>query len=633
MKNIVDTFGLTQYVTDPTRNGAVLDLLFCNSPDFIRNVNVIPGISDHLAVVAVIHKEKNRAKLSTTRRVYFYEKGDYDAISEKLRNFFSVFECLSEERNVHDMWDNFKDMLLELVSVHIPNVDSSRLKKRKQPWVTTHILKLIKKRMRAFNAFKKSKSAAHFTKLHTITREYKLKIGKAKDDYFNELSNKMKSNPKMFWKHLKQCGSDSFGIQELNYNGRIIMEDEDKAACLNNFFHSVFLPNHTCHIHQPTTNISPMLPVELSINGIEKLLKDIDESKSSGPDGISPRVLKRCAGPISMYLYLIFEKSLSTGILPHDWKIAHVVPIHKGGSKKDVGNYRPISLTSIPCKILEHILYKQILNHLNKHKVLINEQHGFRRGLSCTTQLVEFYHDIISSVDAGGQVDGVFLDFRKAFDTVSHSLLLFKLNTLHIDATVFKWIECYLSQRRQCVILNGKCSEYANVTSGVPQGSVLGPLLFLVYINDISAGISSSIRLFADDCVVYKKISHHNDTIELQNDLTIIHDWCTKWKMTLNITKCVHLSFTKKKKPIQSQYHLNNVLLKQGSTYKYLGVLLSSECSWKPQVESIIAKAGKALNFIQRNLRCSHANLKRMAYTTCVRPLLEYGCVVWDPTR
>lgn len=172
-----------------------------------------------------------------------------------------------------------------------------------------------------------------------------------------------------------------------------------------------------------------------------------------------------------------------------------------------------------------------------------------------------------------------------------------------------------------------------DVTSGVPQGSVLGPLLFLIYVNDISAGISSSIRLFADDCVVCRKIFDHNDVLELQKDLSLIYSWCTKWKMNLNITKCVHISFTKKMKPFQSQYHLNNVQLKQESTYKYLGIILSSECSWRPQVDTLIAKAGKALNFIQRNLRCSHVNLKRMAYTTCIRPILEYGCVVWDPAE
>lgn len=168
-----------------------------------------------------------------------------------------------------------------------------------------------------------------------------------------------------------------------------------------------------------------------------------------------------------------------------DWKTAYVVPVHKGESKKKVENYRPISLTSIVCKVMEHILYSAIMKHLIKHNTLTNDQHGFRKGFSCTTQLVEFYHDLTSDVDSGGQTDCIFLDFCKAFDTVTHSFLCNKLKLLNIDPDVLRWIENYLSQRRQCVILNGKSSEYVDVTSKVPQDSVLGPLLFLVYIKDI----------------------------------------------------------------------------------------------------------------------------------------------------
>lgn len=243
-----------------------------------------------------------------------------------------------------------------------------------------------------------------------------------------------------------------------------------------------------------------------------------------------------------MYLYLIYSKSLSTGVLPDDWKMAHV-SIHKGGPKKEAVNYRPISLTSIACKVLEHILYKEIMRHITQQKLLIENQHGFRKELSCTTQLVEFYHDLSSSIDESGQIDCIFLDFQKAFDSVSHALLLQKLKSFNLDLNVIIWIENYLKHRRQCVVLNGKASSYVDVTSGVPQGSVLGPLLFLIYINDISVGISSSIRLFADDCVVYRKIKSEQDASQLQNDLVHIHDWCTTWKMSLNFNKCVNLCF------------------------------------------------------------------------------------------
>lgn len=218
--------------------------------------------------------------------------------------------------------------------------------------------------------------------------------------------------------------------------------------------------------------------------------------------------------------------------------------------KKDVVNYRPISFTSLSCKVIEHILYSEVIGNMITNNLLIKEQHGFRKGFSCTTQLVEFYHDLASDVDEGGQIDFIFLDFQKAFDTVSHSLLLNKLRMLNLDLAVLRWIENYLFQRRQCVVLNGKNSDYVDVTSGVPQGSVLGPLLFLIYINDISFGISSCIRLFADDCVVYRKIKSSDDAAQLQVDLDHIHSWCSTWKMNLNPKKCVNLCFTKKKKKL-----------------------------------------------------------------------------------
>lgn len=633
MKNIVDTFGLFQYVSDPTRNNNILDLLFCSSPDLISSVTIVPGISDHNAVIASVKSETNRPKTCALRKVFFFDKGDYTSMSQKLLDHLPVFECLAEEYDVHKLWCAFKSKLLELTNLYVPSIDSSMLKKRNKPWVTSGILRIIRKRRRAFLRYKKTKSNNHLTRLHEVTHEYKLNIKSAKEGYFKRLNDRIKTSPKLFWQYIKGCGSDFLGIREIVHNQHVLLDDTEKATCLNDYFRSIFLPKDSIcpPTHESTTPL--MKPVEISVRGIETLLGNIDETKANGPDGISPRILKRCAGPISLYLYLIYVKSLSTGTLPDDWKIAHVVPIHKGGSKKEVSNYRPISLTAISCKIIEHILYTEIMGHIINNNILISEQHGFRKGLSCVTQLAEFYHELATSVDDGGQTDCVFLDFRKAFDTVSHPLLLNKLKLLNLDFNVFRWIENYLSQRRQCVVLNGKNSGFVDVTSGVPQGSVLGPLLFLLYVNDISVGISSRIRLFADDCVVYKKIKDEQDAALLQRDLESINTWCSTWQMKLNPKKCVHMCFTKKKKKIESHYRIENNLISNESTFKYLGVTLSSDCSWNAHVDDVIVRAGRALNFIQRNLKCSQPDLKKTAYLTCVRPILEYACAVWDPSQ
>lgn len=633
MKSIVDTFGLSQYVKEPTRNDNILDLLFCNSPSFVNSVVTIPGISDHHAIVASIRTKTKRQKSNASRRVFLFEKGDYSNISKALRDHLPVFECLAEDSDVHKLWSLFKSKLLDLVEKYIPSIDSTRLKKRKKPWMTSAILRLRKRRRRAFIRYKRTKSDTHLQKLSEITHEYDLNVRSAKAQYFEKLSDCMKTNSKLFWKYIKNCGSDPVGISEIVQNGQVISDDAEKATCLNNYFQSVFLAKCSYQSISYTSGVPEMPPVEFSVSGIETLLQNIDETKASGPDGISPRVLKRCAQAISPYLYLIYTQSLATSVLPDDWKVAHVVPIHKGGPKKDVSNYRPISLTSILCKIIEHVFYSQIVSHLNANNLIISEQHGFCKGLSCTTQLAEFFHELVSGIDERRQTDCIFLDFRKAFDTVSHSLLLQKLKIFNLDSTVIRWIESYLSQRRQCVVLNGKQSDYVDVTSGVPQGSVLGPLLFLIYINDISSQITSRIRLFADDCVLYRSITSEHDAEQLQSDLVRVENWCCKWKMNLNPKKCVHLSFTRSKKKIDTQYSINNDFIKTECTYKYLGVILSNDCSWNAQVDDVVLRAGRALNFIQRNLKCSETNLKKTAYLTCVRPILEYACVVWDPAQ
>lgn len=223
-------------------------------------------------------------------------------------------------------------------------------------------------------------------------------------------------------------------------------------------------------------NIMP--PVTITVGGIKKCLDFLQVEKASGPDELSPKVLKACSCIVSKYLYIIFCKSLETGLLPKEWKKTHVVPVHKGGSKSTVDYYRPISLSCIGCKVMEHIMYSNIMKHLEDSLFFCPNQHGFRKGVSCSTQLIELFHDLVSVAENRLQTDAIFLDFRKAFDSVSHDLLLHKLSALNIDSTVLAWIKDYLSERKQCVVLGGKKSKFVDLTSGVPKGSVLDHYYF-----------------------------------------------------------------------------------------------------------------------------------------------------------
>ena len=283
----------------------------------------------------------------------------------------------------------------------------------------------------------------------------------------------------------------------------------------------------------------PIMPdFTISSDGISKLLKNLKPNKAAGPDKIRPLVLRELREEIAPILEAIFTKSLDTGKLPDDWKSANVVPIYKKGSKHLPVNYRPVSLTCICSKLMEHIVVSQIAKHLDRHCILDPNQHGFRKGLSCETQLIQFVQELHTNTAQGKQVDAILMDFSKAFDKVAHHRLLYKLGKYGIEAKTKNWIKDFLTNRSQQVVLDGMASSNVPVTSGVPQGSVLGPILFLIFINDISDGITSNIRLFADDTIIYPNIKNTEDAEKLQTDLHTLERWSREWQMEFHPSKC-----------------------------------------------------------------------------------------------
>lgn len=271
------------------------------------------------------------------------------------------------------------------------------------------------------------------------------------------------------------------------------------------------------------------------------------------------------------------------------------------------------------------------MKHLQDNDFFTATQHGFRSGLSCTTQLTEFIHDITLGINNSTQIDAVFLDLKKAFDVVSHNLLLFKLSSLGIPERLLGWIKDYLHMREQRVVVNGASSSPVEVLSGVPQGSVLGPLLFLIFINDMPADLKCTVRLYADDCVLYLPVTCINDAKILQTDLDAVTSWCDKWKMSLNIKKCYHVKFTNKINKLVTSYRINETALQMCDKVRYLGVTFSSTMNWSAHVDTVAAKASRMLYFFQRNFKHAPTGLKETLYTTNIRPVLEYACQSWDP--
>jgi hypothetical protein len=248
---------------------------------------------------------------------------------------------------------------------------------------------------------------------------------------------------------------------------------------------------------------------------------------------------------------------------------------------------------------MEHILVSQISRHLTLNNILLKNQHGFRNGLSCETQLAEFVNDLHVNQSGGGRVDAVVMDFSKAFDKVAHGRLLFKLGQYGIDGKTRQWIHSFLTGRSQCVVVDGEASPWVPVTSGVPQGSVLGPILFLIYINDISSNISSNIRLFADDTIIYRTINDETDSKALQTDLNTLADWSRVWQMEFHPGKCNVIHFTRSRSPFHTKYHLYDQELETVSSVKYLGVTISSDLRWNKHTTAVRNAASGSLRFLQ----------------------------------
>lgn len=358
--------------------------------------------------------------------------------------------------------------------------------------------------------------------------------------------------------------------------------------------------------------------------------RQLDIHKSAGPDELPPRFIKECCEPLSIPLAILFNKSLATGVFPTRWKLAHIIPIFKSGDKTSCANYRPISILSCIAKLFESLVYGPLYNHLNKY--ISTKQHGFVKKRSTLTNLLEFKNYICHAFASGGQVDTIYLDFSKAFDKVDHCLLTVKLAHYGIHGCLLRWITSYLSKRSQLVTVNGFFSSPVAVSSGVPQGSHLGPLMFVVFINDLVDRLSCPALLYADDLKIFANVEEDGQFRALQNDLNTISSWCRESKMSLNVDKCHVTSFTKKKNKLIYEYHIQNKQLIEKEIVRDLGVLFDSQLTFRPHIEHIVNKSNKLLGFILRSTKSFKAPESTLRlFFSLVRSVLEYCCPVWSP--
>ena len=442
------------------------------------------------------------------------------------------------------------------------------------------------------------------------------------------LAENVKLDPKSFFSYASKK-SRSDGIAVLKVNGNDIAEDSEKCQVLNDFFSSVFTSEDTKNIPTCEHVAASLSDIHITRADVRCQIDKLKNGKAPGPDNIYSRILKETVESSSKALHIIYTKSLREGSVPKDWKLANVTPLHKSGSLKEAQNYRPVSLTSIPCKMLESIIKEHITDYIHSNNIIRDTQHGFIKGKSCLTNLLEFLEKVTENIDNHVPVDTVYLDFSKAFDKVPHMRLVGKLEASGINGELLKWIRSWLSDRKQRVVLNGKMSSWAKVTSGVPQGSVLGPLLFLIYVNDMDIGISSMLSKFADDTKLIRPIRNQSDVSELQNDLTRLSKWSKDWLMNFNATKCKVVHFGPQ--GVEYSYFLGDSKLKFCNEEKDLGVMMCHSLKSAGHIDKQVATANKMLGYIRRTITNHSKQVILPLYTTLVRPHLEFCVQAWSP--
>ena len=407
-----------------------------------------------------------------------------------------------------------------------------------------------------------------------------------------------------------------------------------KAEDFNTFFlsHSTIDDKNS---EPPPLNSEPLdanfSEIQVSPEDVFDQIRALSINKAIGPDNISPRLLKEAGRSIVPSLTALFNLSLQKCVMPKIWKRANVVPIHKKDEKHLLSNYRPISLLSIVSKIFEKVVFKYLYNFIHSNNLLSKHQSGFIPGDSTVNQLAYLYHTFCEALDDKKDVRIVFCDVSKAFDRVWHKGLIYKLQKLGIHGSLLSWLRNYLSDRSQRVVIRGQTSAWGSVNAGVPQGSVLGPLLFLVYINDLTEAVDCDIKLFTDDSTLYITVDDHEVGADILNrNLTKIKEWANVWLVNFNPQKTESMVVSNKKSLKYPPLSYDNTQISEVDHHKHLGLTFSRDLSWSNHIQSILAKVGKLKDvMLYLKNRIDRLTLETI-YLTYIRPKLEYGSVIWS---
>jgi Reverse transcriptase (RNA-dependent DNA polymerase)/Endonuclease-reverse transcriptase len=617
---------LEQMVHFPTHTrGNCLDLLLTNVPERVENVRSVGrlGSSDHFMIQAEIlvgkHKEQQQGFVKN------WWKADWSKMKEEMAAIdWSSLEDLTADEG----WTFFKNSIDQVVERNVP------LKPRgasgRPPWMSREILREVRKKRRLWAKTRNNNSDEY----KRVEKKVRNLIRNAKRKLERKLALENGGNSKPFYAYLKSKLKNKSPVGPLkDKNGRVVSDNAEMAKILNGFFSSVFTEEGDGPVPEAEQCAveSKLEDVKVEEKVVRQKIKELKPASAAGPDGIGSLLLKELIDQVAKPLTKIYNKSISTGVVPGDWKDAHVTPIYKKGLKSDPSNYRPVSLTSICCKMLESVIRDEVVLHMTRNGLIEDSQHGFVKTRSCATNLIEFLDYLTEAAERGEATDAIFLDFAKAFDKVPRRRLLEKLAGIGVGGNILGWIEKWLSGRRQRVVLNGAASDWEPVKSGVPQGSVLGPILFLIFIRDIdtAAGAEALVKKFADDTKVARKVQNDQDAAKLQQVLDNMTEWAAKWKMEFNTGKCKVMHFGASN--IKAEYTMAGQLLEVTKEERDIGVLVTDDLKPSAQCAKAAKTATTVLGQILRSFRYRDKNIFKALYLRYVRPHLEFSSPAWSP--
>ena len=524
-------------------------------------------------------------------------------------------------------------MLEAAIADYVPTVTLNR---RFPPWFSATARHALRAKETAFRRLRRNPTPESREDFSCKRRDFKNISARCYSDYLCSLVDSFKTNPKRYWSFLKCLNKKGSVSPVLRDGDSLVSDDNRRATLLNAAFAFKFCDRTaTVYPHAPDYHVPMLSSIYVSVDKVRNVLDSVKVSKACGPDNISARIIRECAAELSVPLAKLCVLSLQQGIFPQRWKQANIVPIYKKGDKKMPGNYRSISLLPLFGKVLEKIVYDELLHHVSP--VLSSAQHGFLPRRSCVTNLATYLQHAWTSMSDGCQTDAVYTDFSAAFQSVNHDLLLHKLSkSYHISGKTLDWFTSYLSSREQRVVVNGKSSEWLTVTSGVPEGALISSLLFALYINDLPLAVKSSeCIMYADDVKLFRRVSTVNDCEQLQSDLDNLSRWSADWMLRLNPSKCFAFTMSLKTRPVVHTYSMSGSSLERVSEIRDLGVTLDTKLNFSIHISQTVAKANRALGIMIRSFQTSlprqkfSKNALLATYFANVRSVLEYGCVVW----